>query len=263
MPSRWRRCSIERDPVSHGTESRPAFSLRWFLFTVVGLNGLVKQSLTDVAAWRQVSTTSYPQRLRRFVITNDASAIAQAPLREVPYPDPQRLLSLLQNPYIRTILPAAVREPLRMHPRAITDGAFVPDGTFQVAVRDPIAPSWGCTPAVPTRRRAYSKASRLPHAPVLVICDSTWRAILGTTTISWRSGTYEPATRPPLYAGAGRHKTGGRPPRSSVPTDRSRLSHLTIHAGHGLPFGRLLRLVRLPSRRNGSSSSVGRCWSQV
>ena len=43
----------------------------------------------------------------------------------------------------RRILPAAVREPVRVEPRTVTNDAFVPDGSYPMTPRDPISRSWG------------------------------------------------------------------------------------------------------------------------
>ena len=115
----------------------------WTLVAVVGIDRLVVRATTDLAVWRQYFAAQATS-VRRFVMTDDAATLlSHPPLVEVPYPDPNRLVMLLQDPYIRRVLPAAVRSPLRVEPRISTNDAFVMDGPFIDSLpRDPLQRSW-------------------------------------------------------------------------------------------------------------------------
>jgi hypothetical protein len=62
---------------------------------------------------------------------------------EVPYPDAQSLAVTLRDPFIRRILPTAVREPLHLEASSGTDNTFVADGSPVRARHDPLNPVWG------------------------------------------------------------------------------------------------------------------------
>ena len=115
----------------------------WLLFAAVGVDRLTSNSLLNLAAWRQYFA-AHAVNVRRFLSTGDvAEFTSKRPLVELPYPDPNRLATQLQDPYIRAILPAAVRLPLRVEPRVITNDAFVTDTPFAGNIpRDPLARSW-------------------------------------------------------------------------------------------------------------------------
>ena len=56
---------------------------------------------------------------------------------------PQRILTLLEDPSIRRVLPAAVRPPLQARFSIHADQPFVPDGVYGALPRDPLRPAWG------------------------------------------------------------------------------------------------------------------------
>ena len=115
----------------------------WLVIAVSGLNHLVQGSMTDLRARRPLHQ-AHTDNVRRFALTGDADTLrTKAPLYELPYPDPERIVNLLQEPYIRRVLPAAVRAPLQAHPSTPTGNPFVPDGLFGAVPRDPLRPAWG------------------------------------------------------------------------------------------------------------------------
>jgi hypothetical protein len=61
---------------------------------------------------------------------------------DLPYPVQQRLADVLQDPDIRRILPASIREPIHVRPRLITNGAFVPESLDVAIPHDPLARGW-------------------------------------------------------------------------------------------------------------------------
>jgi hypothetical protein len=138
----------------------------WLLFGLVGLNGLVRQSFLDLDAWKQ-AFAGQALHVRRFVLTDDTSVIlGKAPIREIPYPDANVLLPRLQDPYIRRILPAAVRAPILVTPGTITENSFVRDGVFEVAAKDPLRPSWGSFSSLANRAQGRFESEPIESCTV-------------------------------------------------------------------------------------------------
>ncbi|HVH28785.1 MAG TPA: hypothetical protein VM818_18610 [Vicinamibacterales bacterium] len=115
----------------------------WLLFAMVGLDRLVSRAMTDLSISRQYAANQ-ASNVRRFLMTGDLDTLlSQAALVELPYPDPKRLATLLQDPYIRRILPATVRKPLQVRPRIATEQGFVLNGPFIDSLpRDPLQSAW-------------------------------------------------------------------------------------------------------------------------
>jgi hypothetical protein len=117
--------------------------IAWLLFAVLGVDRLLNRVISDLADYHQFFI-AHTLNVRRFMVTGDVQELlSRHPLTELPYPDPNRLLGLLQDTYIRRILPAAVRSPLPVEPAVLTNGAFVREGPFVDSIpRDPLARSW-------------------------------------------------------------------------------------------------------------------------
>ena len=109
----------------------------WFLVAGVGLYQLTSETRSALAGWRQ-RWVAQAASVRRFVVAGDlAEFISKRPVEELPYPDARPVASMLREPYFRRILPAAVREPVRVEQRpAIADG-FVP-----LTSRDVMSRAW-------------------------------------------------------------------------------------------------------------------------
>nr|WP_295922736.1 hypothetical protein [uncultured Dyadobacter sp.] len=81
-----------------------------FVFFVVFITGHYTRREADMQNVYEAHSLSLKQvsNVRRYLETNDPSALAK-PQFEIPYPDSVRLRSLLDNPTLRRILPAAIR----------------------------------------------------------------------------------------------------------------------------------------------------------
>ncbi len=138
--------AVSLDRMGSGTMARRVAMTAlvcWLLVPIVGLQRLVAETQATVGVWRQY-WSAQASNVRRFVITGDLTEFtSKRPVEQLPYPDAQALAAMLQEPYIRRILPAAVREPVRVEPRTVTNDAFVPDGSYPMTPRDPISRSWG------------------------------------------------------------------------------------------------------------------------
>jgi hypothetical protein len=80
----------------------------------------------------------YPieEAVRAYVATGDHKYLESDPPPIIPYPRAGRLAMLLDDPTIRSILPAVVRAPLRVEKVTDTGNAFVPDG-YAPPIRNP------------------------------------------------------------------------------------------------------------------------------
>ena len=113
----------------------------WLLFAVVGADRLTARAMTDLSSWRQYFAAQAAS-VRRFMATGElAEFMARPPLYALPYPSPERLTMLLQDPYIRRILPAAIREPVHLDPLSIT-APFVIQRPDAGVPYDPLARAW-------------------------------------------------------------------------------------------------------------------------
>jgi hypothetical protein len=93
-------------------------------------------------SWRQHWSVQ-ASNVRRFIISGDFAEFTAKRAPDVPYPDARSLASVLQDPFIRRILPASVRQPVPIVPRVLTGDAFVADGTYRSTPRDPSLRAWG------------------------------------------------------------------------------------------------------------------------
>ena len=119
-----------------------AITACWLIWVSAGVDRLVRQTLEGIPAWRQYFA-SQSMNVRRLMVAHDHEKfLALAPLAQLPYPSPVRLLTLLQDPYLQQILPPSVRPSLRVEPRASTDGAFVLQQSPGGVPHDPLGRAW-------------------------------------------------------------------------------------------------------------------------
>jgi hypothetical protein len=135
----------------------------WLAVGVVGIDRLTSQSLVVVTVWSQYFA-AHAANVRRFVVTDEAAEFtAKRPLFELPYPNPERLATLLRDPDIRRILPTSIREPIRVQPRPAANAAFVPEVENVHIPHDPLARGWWSLSA--EGRRAQGRFESAPAGP--------------------------------------------------------------------------------------------------
>lgn len=117
----------------------------WFVVAMLGLERLSTQTLTGGAAVRRAWMTSYVQTVRTFLATDDVAALVAKPYPyEVPYHNAPMLANgWLRHPYVRRILPSAIREPLHLVPRDDVGRAFVTNGVYPTVPLDRLRPARG------------------------------------------------------------------------------------------------------------------------
>ncbi|WP_127089836.1 hypothetical protein [Aquabacter cavernae] len=90
---------------------------RWGVGAVIacwlGITGQVLKEkavvmVPDGLAWRMGTVMVQKQKLADFLATNDVQALKGQSHATIPYPDPDRLAADLRDPYLRSILPAAL-----------------------------------------------------------------------------------------------------------------------------------------------------------
>jgi hypothetical protein len=114
----------------------------WFAVAAAGLDARVDHALIEVNASQRFWDIG-TQNVRRLVSTRDVTKFIGRRPPDIPYPDAQSLATVLLDAYIRRILPPAVRQPLHLEPRSITNAAFAPDGAYPIVPHDPLAHVWG------------------------------------------------------------------------------------------------------------------------
>jgi hypothetical protein len=115
----------------------------WISVATVGVDRLAGNMSALLSAWRPFFS-AHAANSRQFVLTGDpATVLSKHGPAEIPYPDANQLVQLLQRPSIRAILPAAVRQPLRIEPRSVTSKGFVVGGPFAGSIpQDPLQIAW-------------------------------------------------------------------------------------------------------------------------
>jgi hypothetical protein len=114
----------------------------WLVWVSAGVDRLVRQTLNDVPAWRQ-SFANHAVNIRRLMVSRDYTQfLPLAPLAQLPYPEPGRLTTLLQDNYIQQILPSGVRASLAVEPRISTNNAFTLQQPQRGVPHDPLGRAW-------------------------------------------------------------------------------------------------------------------------
>lgn len=122
------------------------FATCWITALAAG-SILISQHELGSRAVRTQSLSAIEETVRAYVATGDRTHLESNPPRAIPYPRPQRLAMLLDDPAIRGILPAVVRAPLRVDKASDIGNAFVLDGYAPPVQNSPYERGWGSFPA--------------------------------------------------------------------------------------------------------------------
>jgi hypothetical protein len=119
----------------HRLARRPAAGIAATLWLAVALTGLAQKAqgpLPQELARRDTEVRHQAENVKRFLVTGDVVHLRDKPSLHIPYPEAERLRSLLSDPAIRGVLPAAVsseakqirlvRTPLRYGPLLVPFG---------------------------------------------------------------------------------------------------------------------------------------------
>ena len=129
-PSRWRTTALSLLPAL----ASAAF--------IVNVAKLASPSLAAMAVAGQQHQMQ-AEHIARYVRLGDREALYSPGHMGIPYGNPQKLQSLLDDPAVRAGLPANVRMPLALTPAANEVTAFVPFGAFPSVPRRADLPGFG------------------------------------------------------------------------------------------------------------------------
>jgi hypothetical protein len=119
----------------------------WGFSCVTGLWLLNDRALRIDIPEREFYQRMQLRTTRAFLATDDLRVLLNKPPPYLLRSDSPRIeAELLRNPYIRRILPACVREPLKVTPEETRDQAFIPNGCMPAGKNQPLEPWWGSCP---------------------------------------------------------------------------------------------------------------------
>jgi hypothetical protein len=144
----WRRCA-RRLPFRRYFRVAAVF---WIMACALGLTLLTWRAWRIDIPERELYHHGQLQNTRAFMATGDIRVFDNKPKSELPLPqgDPtappllhegELIVKYLDNPWVRKILPACVRDPLKVAPESVT--GFVTNGAAQAKPRIPGEVSWG------------------------------------------------------------------------------------------------------------------------
>jgi hypothetical protein len=115
----------------------------WATWGIAGATKISKRSLA-AAGGRSGSMTNYEHDIRRFLKRDDLATFVSKQFPEVPHWNATILANAwLRHPYIRRILPPAIRDPLPLTPRPGSPAVFVENGFYPTTPLDPLRHALG------------------------------------------------------------------------------------------------------------------------
>jgi uncharacterized membrane protein len=118
------------------------FATCWITAVAAG-SILISQHQLGPRRSRTQSLYAIEQTVRAYIATGDRKYLTGIPPMTIPYPRRERLAMLLDDPTIRSILPAVVRAPVRVDKPSDSGNAFVLDGYAPPAHNAPYERGWG------------------------------------------------------------------------------------------------------------------------
>jgi hypothetical protein len=100
----------------------------WGFACLSGLRSLTHEVRRHILPRWEAAQGLRLRSARQFIATRDARAFDTDDPFNIPFPNVKELTGLLQRPELRKILPACVREPIRIRPCGGDPGAFVTNG---------------------------------------------------------------------------------------------------------------------------------------
>ena len=131
--------------LPNGTRGRPLCTVLAACWIIGLAAGSIHLSQCELASrpMRTQGLFAIEETVRAYVATGDRKYLEDNPPPRIPYPKVARLAMLLDDPTIRSILPAVIRAPLRVEKAADTGGAFVPNGYAQPGNDPSYERGWG------------------------------------------------------------------------------------------------------------------------
>jgi hypothetical protein len=152
---------LMRAPQSPATrETGVVFATCWITALAAG-SILISQRELGSRTVRTQSLSAIEETVRAYVATGDRTQLEANSPAAIPYPKPHRLAMLLDDPTIRSILPAVVRAPLRIDNASDSGNAFVLDG-YEPPVRNShYERGWGSFSAQGVAARGSMQSQRI------------------------------------------------------------------------------------------------------
>ena len=143
---------------------RSAFAI-WTLIILIGSAHLSYRLITAQSGRRPFLRLA-EGNVAGYVATGDFKYLETD--RPIPYPDARRLALLLDDPSIRRILPAIVREPVRLENKSDGNATFIPNGYPPSVANPEYERVWGSfTGAGAAARGLMESQSITPHSHYL------------------------------------------------------------------------------------------------
>lgn len=136
------------------------FATCWITALTAG-SILISQHELGSRTIRTQSLSAIEETVRAYVTTGDRTHLEADSPAAIPYPKPQRLVILLDDPTIRGILPAVVRAPLRVDKASDIGNAFVLDGYAPPVHNSPYERGWGSYSAQGLAARGLMQSQRI------------------------------------------------------------------------------------------------------
>jgi hypothetical protein len=121
-----------------------AFIFIWVIAVAAGLGLLTDRVCRiDIPESTFLRTACVPTT-REFMVTGNTNVFFNHPKWRSPLPLNLKLLvNLLNNPQLRAVLPACIRNPLKITPSKSETETFIPEGFPAIKMRRSVDPCWG------------------------------------------------------------------------------------------------------------------------
>ena len=175
----------------------------WVSVTGVGIKRVSEEMLATHGPLRRQWTRAHVKNVREFVITDNVQAfVALKGPQDVPYHSASMLASWLEHPYIRRILPAAVRQPLDARPESASLDDRPRDSSAS-GYPQPLFDSYASGPGAAEARFESQPVScrDFRHAQFEIASSASWSG-LQLSLQSVESGQETPV-RPPWFDARG------------------------------------------------------------
>jgi hypothetical protein len=149
----------------------------WISVTGIGIKRLSNEMVATHGPQRRQWTREHLRNVRHFVMTDDVPQfIEKKGPQEIPYYSAAMLASWLEHPYIRQILPAAVRRPLDVRPAGASAGGALLDTAHAGGAPQPLFDSYASGPGARFESQPVS-CRDFRHAQFEIASSANWSGL--------------------------------------------------------------------------------------
>lgn len=156
-------------------------SLFWGMWRISRTAMQDYKTLGNYLQWSKRWSLIEEENVRAFVATNDRRYLPDQPLWSIPYSNADRLIELLRDPKLSSVLPPACRPPLKLEKDGKSDASFVLDGCPPDKPKQEFTRVWGnySTNGTKATGSFVSKplSAELPKLIVSVCCGNNRQGI--------------------------------------------------------------------------------------